>query len=301
MDRLSELRIFVEVIERGDYSAAARTLQLTPSAVSKAIKRLETRLGARLLERTSRTMRPTLEGDTLYGAAKRAIEAVNEAEASVSGSLGAPEGDLRIHVPPTFAIYQVARVVPEFRERYPDIRLAFVLRNEPLDMAEHRIDATITIGRPPDSDLLVRKIGTTRWVICASPAYLERRGTPATMDELSQHECLGYALGGPRNSWFQSEGAEASGLILSGSSVAANNGSMLQALARVGAGIVRLADYHVAGDLAAGRLVRLFPDDPEERQDVFAVYPRKLRGSARLRAFIDFIQEKFSAPDWGSA
>lgn len=300
MDRLSELRIFTEVIERGDYSAAARTLQLTPSAVSKAIKRLETRLGARLLERTSRTMRPTIEGDTLYGAAKRAIEAVNEAEASVSGSLGAPEGDLRIHVPPTFAIYQVARVVPEFRQRYPNIRLAFVLRNEPLDMAEHRIDVTITVGRPPDSDLLVRKIGTTRWVICASPAYLERRGTPASMEELSQHECLGYALGTPRNSWFQSEG-EASSLILSGSSVAANNGSMLQALARVGGGIVRLADYHVAGDLAAGRLVRLFPDDPEERQDVFAVYPRKLRGSARLKAFVDFIQEKFSAPDWAGS
>jgi DNA-binding transcriptional LysR family regulator len=298
MDRLSELQIFVEVIERGDYSAAARSLDLTPSAVSKAVKRLETRLGARLLERTSRTMRPTVEGDIFYGSAKRAVEAVNEAEASVSGALAAPAGDLRVHVPPTFAIYQLARIVPEFRERHPGIRLAFILRNEPLDMAEHRIDVTITVGRPPDSDLLVRKIGTSRWVICAAPAYLQRRGAPLTLDDLPGHDWLGYTLENPRNSGFQSEASE--GLVLAGSSVAANNGSMLQALARVGAGIVRLADYHVAADIEAGRLVRLFPDAPEERQDVFAVYPRKLRGSARVRAFVDFIQEKFSSPSWGA-
>lgn len=301
MDRLTELVIFVEVIERGDYSAAARSLGLTPSAVSKAVKRLETRLGARLLERTSRTMRPTVDGDTLYGTAKRAVEAVQEAEASVSGSLRSPQGDLRVHLPPTFAIYQVARIVPEFRARYPDIRLAFVIGNEALDMAEHRIDVTVAVGRPPDSDLLVRRIATTRWVICAAPSYLERRGTPAGMEELAQHECLGYALEGPRDSWLQSEGAEASGLALAGSSIASNNGSMLQALARVGAGIVRLADYHVEGDLAAGRLVQLFPELPAEQQDVFAVYPRKLRGSARVRVFVDFLQEKFSSPAWGAS
>ena len=301
MDRLSELQIFVEVSERGDYSAAARSLNLTPSAVSKAIKRLETRLGSRLFERTSRKMRATADGDTLYGAAKSALEAIGEAEASVSGSLAAPEGDLRIQAPPTFAIYQAARVMPEFRQRFPKIRVSFILANEPKDMAESRIDATIIVGRPPASELLIRKIASSRWVICASPAYLERRGRPKSIDDLAQHECLGYVLDIPRGRAGTPEVLEASRLNLAGSSFAANNGSMLQALARVGCGVVRLAEYHVAADLEAGRLVRLLPDHLDEREDVFILYPRKLRRSAKLKVFIDFLHEKFSSPSWATS
>ena len=166
-------------------------------------------------------------------------------------------------------------------------------------MAEHRIDATIVIGRPPDSDLLVRKISSSAWVICASPQYLERRGWPATLEDLRDHDCLGYVLGTTGAASTQRQGLESSALLLEGSQLAANNGSMLQALARVGAGVVRLADYHVAADVAAGRLVRLFPDMEEQREDVYAVYPRKLRGSTRLRVFLDFLRETFSAPQWG--
>ncbi|MBV9993773.1 MAG: LysR family transcriptional regulator [Caulobacteraceae bacterium] len=301
MDRLAELRIFIEVIERGNYSSAARSLDLTPSAVSKSISRLEQRLGARLLERSSRSMRPTSDGETFYSAAKRAIEAVNEAEDAVSGSLRSPEGDLRILVPPSFAIYQLARVVPAFRERYPKIRLEFILRNEPLDMAEHWIDLAIRVGRPPDSDMLIRKISSSGWVICAAPSYLRRRGAPATLQDLREHECLGYALETRRHGGAHAEGPALMDEDLEASSLASNNGSMLQALARVGAGIVRLAEYHVGADLAAGRLVRLFPDLPAHKEDVFAIYPRKLRGSARLRAFLDFLQERFAAPDWSAA
>jgi len=299
MDRLAELQIFVEVIERGDYSAAARSLGLTPSAVSKAVKRLETRLGARLLDRTSRMMRATADGDTLYLNARRAIESIEDAEASVSGSLSKAHGDLTVHLPPTFAVYQVSRLIPEFRERYPDIRLAFIVGNEPLDMAEHRIDCTIVIGRPADSDLIVRKIATSRWLICASPRYLEQRGWPKSVDDLQNHECLGFVLRAPGSPATKRQTLEPSLLLSEGSSIAANNGSMLQALARVGTGIVRLADYHVAGDLLAGRLVRLFPEMEEEREDVYAIYPRKLRGSTRLRVLLDFMREKFSEPDWG--
>jgi DNA-binding transcriptional LysR family regulator len=299
MDRFSEFEIYVEVVERGDYSSAARSLNLTPSAVSKAVKRLEDKLGARLLERTSRSMRVTTEGETFYAAVKRALDAAMEAEASVSGSLGTPAGDLRVQLPVTFAIYQVARVMPEFQQRYPAIRVAFILRNEPLDMAEHRIDVAVTIGRPRDSDLLVRKIATTKWVICASPLYLARRGRPETRKDLTKHACLGYALDAPRNNLFRSEEPEASDVMSIESRIAANNGSMLQAMARVGCGIVRLAEYHVAADLATGRLVQLFFDEPDEREDVFALYPRKSRNSARVRAFTDFLQEKFSSASWG--
>lgn len=301
MDRLAELHILVEVIERGDYSAAARSLGLTPSAVSKAVKRLETRLGARLLDRNSRMMHTTADGDMLYSAAKRAIEAVDEAEASVSGALEKPQGDLTIHVPPTFAIYQLARVVPEFRRRYPGIRLAFILGIETIDMIEHRIDATIVIGRPADSDLIVRKIATTRWVVCAAPSYLETHGWPKDLDDLRRHECLGYVLDAPGGVGAGRQTLESSPLLAEGTSVAANNGSMLQALARMGGGVVRLADYHVAGDLAAGRLVRVFPDLDEDAQDVHALYPRKLRGSARLRVFLDFLRDRFRSPDWAAA
>jgi len=295
MDRLTELQIFVEVIERGDFSAAGRSLGLTPSAVSKAIKRLESRLDTRLIERTSRRMHATREGNTFFAAAKHALLAVSDAEASVLGSLTAPEGDLCIHVPPTFAIYQIARHMPEFRERFPSIRVEFVLSNEALDMAEKQIDVTITIGRPPDSELLIRKIASSRWVICASPRYLNRRGVPKSFDDLANHDCLGYVLDNTSKNNQKGESLEASSL-LAGSSVAANNGSMLQALARVGCGIVCLAEYHVARDIEAGLLVRVLPDHVDERGDVFAVYPPKLRGSTKLKVFIDFLQEKFSSP-----
>ena len=248
MDRLAELQIFVTVFENGDYSAAARALDLTPSAVSKAIKRLETRLGSRLFDRTSRSMQATLDGEMLYTNARNAIEAVNEAEASVSGSLAAPEGDLKVQAPPAFAIYQLARIMPEFHQRFPSIRIAFVLSNEPLDMAKTQIDAMITVGQPPDSELLVRKVATSRWVLCASPAYIERHGSPSSLEDLARHECLGYGLDNTPAIVAPDERLETFA-NLPGVFLASNNDSMLQALARMACGIVRLAEYHVAADL----------------------------------------------------
>lgn len=297
MDRLSELSTLVEVIERGDFSRAARSLRMTPSAVSKAITRLETRLGARLFDRTSRTMRATAEGEALYESAKTIIAAVDEAEERVFGSLSQVRGDLRIQAPPTFALYQLARVSGEFVKRYPDVRIEYILGNEPLDMTEHRIDVQIMIGRPQDSDLTVRKIATTRWVICASPIYLAERGTPQTFDELDHHDCLGYSLEGSGN-WLSRGGLEISTSLPQRARVATNNGSMLQALARVGEGVVRLADYHVAADLAAGRLVEILPGALEQFEDVCAIYSRKLRNSAKVSAYVSFLQERFSRREW---
>jgi len=297
MDRLTELSVLVEVVDRGDYSKAARTLGLTPSAVSKTIKRLEMRLGTRLFERTSRRTRLTAEGELLFASARRLIAQLDEAEAAVTGSLEARSGDLRVLAPTTFAIYQLARVAREFRERHPGIRLEFLLSNERLDMAEHRIDVTIMTGRPPDSDMVARKIAASRWVLCAAPAYLAERGVPRTLADLKDHDCLGYRLDAPRGDWSRAD-LEGIGSLREGGPIASNNGSMLQALARTGCGIVRLAEYHVSDDLARGRLVRVLEQEAEEREDVFAVYSRKSRDSARLRAFIDFLQARFLDHDW---
>lgn len=297
MDKLAELGIFTEVVYRGDYSKASRFLNLTPSAVSKAIRRLETRLGARLFERTSRRMSLTKEGELLFTSARDAIASLEAAEAAISGSLTSRRGDLRVLAPTTFAIYQLARVAKEFRELYPQIRLEFLLSNERLDMAEHRIDVTIMTGRPPDSDLLSRKIASNRWILCASPAYLRERGVPRTLADLGQHDCLGYQLDSPRGVWSQRD-LEPVASLPTHAPVAANNGSMLQALARTGCGIVRLAEYHVSSDLAHGRLVRVLPGETEEAEDVFAVYPRKLRDSGRLRVFIEFLQARFLDRNW---
>lgn len=251
MDRLTELRIFTQVVYRGDYSKAARALNLTPSAISKAIKRLETRLGARLFERTSRRMSLTNEGELLFTNARDAIARLDEVEATISGSLRSEQGDLRILAPSTFAIYQLARVAKEFRDEYPDIRLEFLLSNELLDMAEHRIDLTIMTGRPPDSDLLSRKIASNRWVLCATPGYLKERGVPSSFADLKDHDCLGYRLDSPRGDGSSSD-LEPVAALPAHAPFAANNGSMLQALARMGCGIVRLAEYHISADLAHG-------------------------------------------------
>lgn len=292
MDRLAELQIFVEVVERGDYSAAARTLDLTPSAVSKSVKRLETRLGARLLDRTSRNMRVTSEGETLYFSAREAIASVEKAEASVVGSLSCMQGCIVIHAPPSFAVSQISKVLPEFLRQHPGIRLSFILSNKPILTGERRVDLTIVVGRPTDSDFIARKIATTRWVICASPEYLEARGHPRTLDDLRHHTCVGYVLGAS-GSTPKPITPGSSAPMLEATSVAANSAYMLQALALGGAGVAQLAYYQVAADLAAGRLVRLLPDVGGEPEDIYAIYPRELRGSARIRSLLNYFCDKF--------
>ena len=200
MDRFGEMMVFVRVVEDGGFSAAARTLSLTPSAVSKLIARLEGRLNVRLFHRSSRTVTPTSEGEAFYTGARQALEAVEEAEAIAAGS-STPAGILRIRSVPTFARYQLAPLMPAFRRRFPQIYIELLLSNESIGLLDGNIDLAIRSGELTDSSLIARRIASSRWIICASPDYLAAHGIPQSPAELSAHECLNFSMSTPWNTW----------------------------------------------------------------------------------------------------
>lgn len=298
MDHLADLEVYAEVVELGDFSRAARALGVMPSSVSRAIQRLEKRLGSRLLDRQNRFMRPTAEGESLYDAAKPALAAIREAEAAVSGALGAPAGPLRVQAVPTFGVQQLVPLIPAFRELHPQIRLELILESEARDVVTHRIDVTISTGLPRSPELLSNKLGETFRVMCASPGYLARRGTPRTVEDLARHDHLGFILSSdyrPNNEKGTSLGgynANIHGADRYGSAISSNNGIALRLLCLGGHGIARLSNYYVKDDLASGRLVELFPAETRQHQNVYAIYPRHLRASVRVRAFVEFLQTK---------
>jgi DNA-binding transcriptional LysR family regulator len=195
---LRDIAVFVQVAEDGDFSAAARTLALTPSTISKSIARLEDHLGRRLLHRSSRSMRLTPEGQSFLDAAHRVLDAVEEAEAVVSAT---PSGTLRVRSVPTFARYQVAPLMPAFRRLYPKLRVEFVLSNERTAFLDDGADVAIASGDLPSSSLIARRIASSRWIICAAPSYVAEHGIPASPAELFEHECLNFSMPTQWNQW----------------------------------------------------------------------------------------------------
>jgi Transcriptional regulator len=300
MDRFEEMRVFVRVAEDGGFSAASRTLSLTPSAISKLIARLEARLGVRLFQRSSRQVFLTAEGENFYAGALRALEAVDEAEA-VSLGAGTPTGILRIRSVPTFARYQLAPLMPEFLRRHPRLQVEFLLSNEGVGLLDGNVDVAIRSGELTDSSLISRRIASSRWIICASPRYLEAHGTPASAVDLANHECLNFSMSTHWNAWPFTTGNGQPSRVKARGRIAANQGDMLLALARAGMGIVRLAEFHISEDLADGRLVPLFPDQQDDTEEpIYAVYQNRRHLSPRVRVFLDFLEESFSRgpPPW---
>jgi DNA-binding transcriptional LysR family regulator len=300
---LRDIEVFVQVVEDGDFSAAARTLALTPSTVSKSIARLENHLGRRLLHRSSRSMGLTPEGQSFLEAAHRVLDAVEEAEAVVSAT---PSGTLRVRSVPTFARYQVAPLMPAFRRLYPKLRVEFMLSNERTAWLDDGADIAIASGDLPSSSLIARRIASSRWIICASPAYLAEHGTPTSPDDLDRHECLNFLMATKWNSWsaagtgLNTAGLNTAGLNTKGG-ILANQGDMLLALARAGAGIVRLAEFHISDDLKAGRLVALFPEHQDRAEEpIYVLYQDKRNLSPRIRVFLTFLQEAFAIPPWSA-
>ncbi|WP_147426003.1 LysR family transcriptional regulator [Teichococcus wenyumeiae] len=294
MDRLGEMLVFVRAVEDGGFSAAGRSLSLSPSAVSKLIARLENRLGVVLFNRSLRSLALTPEGEAFFPAARRAIAAVEDAEAMAVTGVTAHEL-LRIRSVPTFAVHKLAPLVPGFRRLHPALRLEFLLSNEPGNLLEGGVDLAISIGHLPDSSLVARPIMDMCWVICAAPAYLEEHGMPSSPAELANRDCLNFNKQMPWSTWTLHGSGRSTQRIRARGSVTANQGQMLMALALSGAGIARLADFQIGAHLAAGRLVRLFPDhDALMKDTIYAVYQSKRHLSQRVRVFLDFMDASFS-------
>jgi DNA-binding transcriptional LysR family regulator len=291
-DRIRELAFFLRVSEEASFSAAARSLDLDPSTISKVIQRLENRLGVRLFHRTSRVLKLTQEGERFLSAAQKVISALEEAEESLApGAAAEASGVLRVSSTSAFARHHLAPLMPAFIAQHPQLRVEFVLAATPPDLFEQQIDVNFQSGNIPDSTLVARRIAVTQWRLCASPAYLQRAGTPQTPADLHRHQCLNFLPGSYRSRWPLTHGAPTKVIepIEPQTVAAANNGDMLCALAVAGLGITRLADYHIAAEITAGRLVTVLDALALPPEPIYAVYASKRHLSARVRVFLEHI------------
>lgn len=291
VNRSGEMEVFVRVVELGGFSAAARALAMTPSAVSKLVARLESRLGVRLLNRSTRRVQLTAEGGVFYERSVRVLADLADAERGAAAN-DAPRGRLSINANVPFGEAALLPLVPAFLERYPDITLDIVLTDEVIDIIEHRTDVAVRAGPLRSSSLVARRLGATRKAILASPAYLARRGTPAAPADLAQHNCLGFNRTRSLNGWPLLDGGRLTTVPAVGNTQV-SDGASLQRLAVAGVGLARLALFHARDDIAAGRLVPVLeafnPGDLEEIHAVFLGYGGWV--PARVRALLDFLVE----------
>jgi len=289
MDQLAEMRVFVRAIERGTFAVAARDLGLTPSAVSKLIRRLETRLGVRLVNRTTRKLALTAEGKTYFHSGRQLIEEIDGLEHEVSASAGHPRGLLRINTTVSFGVQHLAPALMEFQRRYPDVRVSISLTDRPVDLHAQQTDVAVRVGPLSDSSLMSRKVGEVGRVICASPQYLKQFGTPKSRDDLAQHRCIVFTAPG-RSRWaFRTANGEIEHVDVSGVFTSDSQECVLQ-LALQGAGIARLADFMVARPIRDGKLVSLLTDQHHpERTPAYAVFPPGTQKIPRVRVFLDFL------------
>jgi DNA-binding transcriptional LysR family regulator len=296
MDRFSEMQVFARVVEDGAFSSAARALNLTPSGVSKLIARLEDRLGTLLFKRTSRNMILTPEGQTFYERVLEVLAAVDGAEASVSTSSRDHSGVLRVYTTLSFACHQIAPLMPEFHRRYPNLRVEFHTGTGPLRTLDSTMDIAIYPYDMQDCSMVARRIAQSRWLLCASPDYLECYGTPERPADLLNHSCMNFAMDVPCNTWPVWDAPENKFVRVSvPPTSSATDAEMLLAMGLAGAGIVRMYEYHVARHLERGELVQLFPCDQDTHQQaIYAIYQSRRHLAPRARIYLDYLEEKLA-------
>jgi DNA-binding transcriptional LysR family regulator len=298
IDHASEMAAFVRVVDSKGFSAAAAGLGLTPSAVSKLVTRLETRLGVRLLQRTTRALHLTEEGEVFYAAAQRIVGEIETLEDQITGHSGTPQGLLRVTTSLAFASHQLAPVLSEFLARHPLVQLDLLPTDRVIDMVEEGIDIAVRIGRLADTSFMARKIGEDKRLICAAPSYLARHGTPRRPEELARHSCIVSRERVHLNRWpFKIDGQVSE--IEVGGRVAINEGEMQMQLALQGIGIARLTRLTLARAIRDGALVSLLDDfSADEPVAIHAVYPHRRHLAAKVPAFVNFLIEKFTPPPW---
>lgn len=289
---------FVRAVETGSFSAAARDIGLTPSALSKLVTRLEDRLGARLLHRTTRRLQLTAEGEAFYARARPILSAIDEAEAEVAQAGASPRGVLRLHCSSPFGMHQLAPAIPRFQERHPAVELDITISDQPLGAMEEGVDLAIRLGPLDESSMVARRICTMQRVICAAPEYLERRGTPRTPDDLQQHNCL-WITSLPALRRWPFDTSDGIRVVHVGGNVSANNAETILQLAVSGVGITRLTDVIVGDALRSGKLVPILADwHHVEPVTLYATYPSGRNLSPKVRAMVDFLVEEFGSVPW---
>ncbi|QNK03512.1 LysR family transcriptional regulator [Dyella telluris] len=294
MDKVDAMHLFARIVERRSFTMAAQDLDLPRSTVTEVVKRLEARLGVRLLERTTRQVRPTLDGEAYYQRCLSILAEIEEAEAAFTGAH--PSGLLRVDVHSVLARHFMLPGLPDFLARHPGIQLRIGEGDRYVDLVREGVDCVLRVGKPTDSSMIGRQIALLEEGTYASPAYLERHGNPASPDDLDGHRMVAFvssATGSALPLEFQQDGALREVLLPHAVSVA--GAEMYIATARLGLGLIQVPSYRVQEDLARGTLVPVLARFPPTPSPVYVLYPQNRQLSPRVRVFIDWLSAEFAA------
>jgi len=288
MDRLTSLTAFVRVVDSGGFSAAGRRLNMSTTMVSNHVQSLEDRLGARLLNRTTRKVSLTEVGKAYYDRCIQILADLEQADEIAGESQSIPRGTLRIYTA-THIVQFVAPVVAEFLASYPEVKVDLTIGERAVDMIDEAYDVAIRLTPPPDSSLIVRSLATWRHVLCCSHGYLETHPRPQQLSDLAQHNCMRHALYPYGDEWHFTDRKGAPATVRVSGNLVTNSGDTLRMAALQGGGISLAAGFLVHDDLEAGRLVRLLPEYRTVDLAMNAVYPHRHHLSAKVRTFIDLL------------
>ncbi len=301
LDFTTQILIFLRVVEEGRFSGAARSLGISTSAVSKQVRRLEDHLGIRLLNRNTRGISLTGEGEVYFREARGLAGQLQDLE-SLAMSLGdTVRGPLRVCSTVAFAKTWLLPQVRDFLQRYPDINIEFELTDSPVDFLQQNVDVAIRFSEQVhDTSVVARRLAVNRRVVCAAPAYLDRHGTPEHPDDLERHNCLRLSTVNRWNEWRFDRDGQSRVLRVTGN-FRSNDADAIYHATLEGLGIARLSTYIVADDIASGRLVRLLPDYVDMSSNLLAVYPDRRNLPRKVSVFIDYLMERFQpVPPWES-
>ncbi|WP_349975885.1 LysR family transcriptional regulator [Pseudomonas sp. WHRI 8519] len=289
---------FLWAHEHGSFSSAARAHGLSPSAISKLVTRLENRLSVRLFQRGTRSLTLTEEGAIYLSSARSVMDAMAEADSLAEFFPAKISGTLRIHTMATFAKHQILPWLPDFLEAHPDLSVEIEVGAQYVDQFEKGLDIAIHSGVLPDSSRVARRIGESSWITCATPEYLSRRGTPEVPEDLLKHDCFHFTFSSPWNVWsYEVDGKSIVVPVKPRSTF--TQGDLLRSVALSGGGIIRLADFHIGGDIKAGRLVPVLDDFRSHVvQPIYLIYANRNNLSPRIRVFVEYLERQIGLRPW---
>ena len=290
-ERLDSLFIFVQAARYLSFSEAARHLGMSPSSVSRAVQRLEERLETRLLNRTTRSLSLTDDGERFYESSRQILSDLEEAELSLRRARSTPSGTLRINLIPSMARMHVVPALPAFLSQYPNLKLEITLSDRRIDLVEEGIDAVVRVGQSPDSNLIMQTLGMAKHVVCASPDYIKQHGEPKTPEELKHHLCIDHIVPqtGRVRDWGFQDDKELVSINVSGS-VTIDQAETAMAAAISGMGIIQLYNFVVGDAIASGQLVPILEKYTPPAVPIAVIYAQKRYLSAKVTAFVTFMQ-----------
>ena len=291
-DEVAELQLFVQIVNAGNLSAAARALNSSPAAMSRGLGALESRLGVRLVTRTSRSFELTEEGQLFYERCARIVADIAEAEAEASSKGDAVKGMLRVGAPMELGRRMIAPIITDFRQRFPEVQVHLMLSDAGLDVIDDGLDVALRIGLPADSSVIAKKILSAKRIVCASPSYLRKHGVPEKPSDLLQHDCIRLVRGRRvMDTWlFQDQGKRFE-VIVNGT-LSTTSGEVVHDWVRAGKGIALKAAWDLQPEIAAGTIIQCLSEFWCDEIDLFAICANRQHLSPRIRAFLDFVARK---------